>query len=423
MLNIKNKIFHGPFHNYFDRNDNFHCYVNFNIYQFIKHYSSFPQIYDNEQFWNNISNLILFDFYLVSEIEEQVTNTQKIKKINFQDVETINLYDSNRVLTFHVNTDTSNLRGKYLLKGVVRFQDKFYEYLKQFLSGQINDVFLGLDKNIVTYKAETIVNSFDKKYINQFKPLNLPSTYEFVSDYINFVDRSIKIINLGDSYRQNLTLSEFNNFIQINEKEREKVLDGVVPLTSCIIDNVNSPLTFNVVTKQGSIPEYLNLSMSILDKMKNRENYVNYNYGNNLFINNQTTKSKRKEERKSYEAINSIQSTACEDTITYTNELPKLAESKILFISTFFDNFSNILIDNYWAENPEILPAYLFDIVTRFNIFYLSDFSETNMKEKWNQLTKENISNLNKKRYLCKITTDNLHIQDNLIENYFVLEI
>jgi hypothetical protein len=44
------------------------------------------------------------------------------------------------------------------------------------------------------------------------------------------------------------------------------------------------------------------------------------------------------------------------------------------------------------------------------------------MYETWEPLTKESLNLLNNGRYLCMISADKDYINDEIIENYFILE-
>ena len=80
---------------YFDRNNNLNCYVSFNFIEFLKTYSSFPEIYDDPAF--SASDLLRFDFLLQS-------NNNKLTKAT--NVEQINLLNNSNILTFFINLDT-----------------------------------------------------------------------------------------------------------------------------------------------------------------------------------------------------------------------------------------------------------------------------------------------------------------------------
>ena len=125
-VNKNHRLFNTPFHYYFDRNNNLNCYVSFNFIEFLKTYSSFPEIYDDPAF--SALNLIQFDFLL------QSSNNKLIKATNTQQ---INLYNNPNIITFFINFDSSTIPNEFFIKGVLKYKDGFYDYLVKISNDEI----------------------------------------------------------------------------------------------------------------------------------------------------------------------------------------------------------------------------------------------------------------------------------------------
>ena len=109
-VNKNYRIFNTPFHYYFDRNNNLNCYVSFNFIEFLKTYSSFPEIYDDPAF--SASDLLRFDFLLQS-------NNNKLTKAT--NVEQINLFNNPNILTFFVNFESSIIPNEFFIKAIIKY--------------------------------------------------------------------------------------------------------------------------------------------------------------------------------------------------------------------------------------------------------------------------------------------------------------
>ena len=80
-VNKNYRLFNTPFHYYFDRDDNLNCYISFSIKEFLKTYSSFPEIYDDPVFSSNILNYLEFKF-LLQTIEGKIIKAENIEFLN-----------------------------------------------------------------------------------------------------------------------------------------------------------------------------------------------------------------------------------------------------------------------------------------------------------------------------------------------------
>lgn len=413
MLDKTTRIFNSPFHFYFDRSDNFNCYVSFNVYEFLKNYSTYPETYEIEEFYTSVRDSIKLDFYLYIEDKDSIRlhTEQQIKISNVQE---ISLVDSNKIKTYFLNIETENIYRDYRVKGVVTFSDTVYDYIQKFIQKNISlEIFPEIYK---------IKDSYEKKYYNLFSVFVPNSTHEFYSEVISFYKKSVKVSNLYQIFNSSITKQSLLDYIEIYEKAKGLMYDGNLPITSYYVDNKVYSLNYNVQQKEGNTNDYLRLSMSLLNNLKNRDDYKKFSFNNNVYLLNELTTRKKIKTVNLYQTISAIQSDACENQIQ-NSKTPELPDSDILLITTFFDNFPIINVNDFWAEDPKRISVYLLDLLTKYNIFYLSNIQESTLDESWKNLTKEELQNLNSGRYLCMISADQDYIQDSIIENYFVLEI
>lgn len=422
MLSKTTRIFNSPFHFYFDRNNNFNCFVSFNIYEFLKNSSTYPDIYDVEEFYKGVVDSVKIDFYLVLEDKDSI-RLHTEQQIKIDNVQVVSLFNTNKLKTYLLNIDARSINRNYRVKGEISYSDKIYLYIQQFLQGNVANTLFAKDRKTFLDIANTFRNAHEKKYYNTFNTSIPSSTHEFYSEVINFSKKSIKISNLYTIYSPFINRDSLTNFVKTYETIKNVSYDGELPITSFILDNEFYSLDYNLGKKTGDPQNHLKLSMSLLDDSRNRKDYKTYSYQNNLFLVNETTKRKTNETQKSYEYISSIQSSACEDPITKNDKTPELLGSDILLTSAFLDSYPIINFNEYWLGDSKIIPVYLLEILTKYNIMYLTEISEPSLNENWNQLTKEKLENLTSGRYLCLISANQDYIQNNIIENYFVLEV
>ena len=401
------------FHFYFDRNDDFNCYMSFNIIEFLKFNSQFPEIYDNDEFAFYIKNSLKFNFYLQNNDN---------KNFEFDHYETVKLFESDEVITFFLHSETKKLVGKYLVKCLVTFEDGFYEYLVNSLDGKIDGPLFGLTESKFQILAKEIKVILDKKNTNQKGICNLQRTYEFFSDYINFEKKEIKVSNLYEIFSKILSVKSFNDFITLKETSKQTIYNGTVPITSYIKDTKSLDLDFKLKDKTGSISNHLDLSISLLNNLKNKLDYKQAGFIENIFLPEKIVRQVPRTEIKPYETILSVQSDACDNSLFIKPVIKELLDSDIILMATFLNNFGIIDINEYWVDNIPLLPVYLIEILTKYNIFYLKEINESSMYETWLPLTKDILNNLGADRYLCMISVDKMYIQNSLIENYFILE-
>lgn len=410
-MNKNYRLFNTPFHYHFDRDDNLNCYLSFSIKEFIKAYSSFPEIYDDPNFTTNILNLLEFKFLLES-VDKKIVNAES--------VELMNMFDNLSIITFYSKFTSATIPQNFLIKVVVKFRDGFYDYLVKIANNEIINPLLILPAGDINVFSKTLKLNFDKKYTNFYKPTNESSEYEFISDYIKLVDRKIKISNLYDIYSPAINYQNYLTFLIKKELEKQELYDGRVPITSYIKDKIIKYLNFNLKEKTGEVDNHLDLSLSLLSNLNNRMNYKRLSFSNNIFIND--TRKIDKTTLLPSDTISSLQSNSCENEIMKTQQEQEFKDSDILYLTTFLSNFDIIDINEYWADNIKIIPIYLLEILTNYNVYYLSDINEQNMHETWKQLTKQELNNLNVGKYLCMISADKPYIQNSMIEKYFVLE-
>lgn len=421
MLSKTTRIFNSPFHFYFDRNENFNCFVTFNVYEFLKNYSTYPQIYDIEEFYRQVLSSFNIEFYLLLEDKDSIRlHTEQLIKIS--DTQIVDLFNNNKLKTYLLNFDARSINRNYRVKGKISFSDKIYSYIQQFLQGNVTNTLFADDKKTFLDIANTFRNAHEKKYYNTFNSFIPNSTHEFYSEVINFSKKSIKVSNLYEIFAPFINRDTLRNFIKTSETVKNVTYDGNLPINSYILDKQFYSLNYDVGKKVGNPENYLKLSMSLLDNSKNRTDYKRYSYENNLFLVNDVTKRKSNETQKTYEYISAVQSTACENSITKNSTVPELLGSDVLLTSTFLDNYPILNFNEYWIGEPNKIPIYLLEILTKYNVMYLTDTTES-LDEKWQQLTKDKLENLTSGKYLCMISADQDYIQNNIIENYFVLEV
>lgn len=421
MLNKTTRIFNSPFHFYFDRNENFNCFITFNVYEFLKNYSTYPQIYDIEEFYRQVLSSFNIEFYLSLEDKDSIRlHTEQLIKIS--NTQIVDLFNNNKLKTYLLNFDARSINRSYRIKGKISFSDKIYSYIQQFLQGNVTNTLFADNKKTFLDIANTFRNAHEKKYYNTFNSFIPNSTHEFYSEVINFSKKSIKVSNLYEIFAPFINRDTLRNFIKTSETVKNITYDGNLPINSYILDKQFYSLNYDVGKKIGNPENHLKLLMSLLDNSKNRSDYKRYSYENNLFLVNDITKRKLNETQKTYEYISAVQSTACENPITKNNIIPELLGSDILLTSTFLDNYPILNFNEYWVGEPNKIPIYLLEILTKYNVMYLTDTTET-LDEKWEQLTKDKLENLTSGKYLCMISADQDYIQNNIIENYFVLEV
>lgn len=421
MLNKTTRIFNSPFHFYFDRNENFNCFITFNVYEFLKNYSTYPQIYDIEEFYRQVLSSFNIEFYLSLEDKDSIRlHTEQLIKIS--NTQIVDLFNNNKLKTYLLNFDARSINRSYRIKGKISFSDKIYSYIQQFLQGNVTNTLFADNKKTFLDIANTFRNAHEKKYYNTFNSFIPNSTHEFYSEVINFSKKSIKVSNLYEIFAPFINRDTLRNFIKTSETVKNITYDGNLPINSYILDKQFYSLNYDVGKKIGNPENHLKLLMSLLDNSKNRSDYKRYSYENNLFLVNDITKRKLNETQKTYEYISAVQSTACENSITKNNIIPELLGSDILLTSTFLDNYPILNFNEYWVGEPNKIPIYLLEILTKYNVMYLTDTTET-LDEKWEQLTKDKLENLTSGKYLCMISADQDYIQNNIIENYFVLEV
>lgn len=409
-VNKNYRLFNTPFHYYFDRDDNLNCYISFSIKEFLKTYSSFPEIYDDPVFSSNILNYLEFKF-LLQTIEGKI--------IKAENIEFLNIFDNTNIITFFSKFKNTTIPQNFLVKVVVKFRDGFYDYLAKIANDEIANPLLILPAGDTKIFSKTLKLNFDKKFTNFYKPTNESSQYEFISDYIKSVDRRVKVSNLYDIYSSRINYENYFEFLTAKEEEKKEFYNGRVPITSYIKDKNINYLNFNLREKTGELDKHLDLSISLLDNLKNRMDYKKLSFSNNIFINDT-----RKIDRTTLlpnDTISSLQSNSCENEIMKADR-QELLDSDMLYITTFLSNFDIIDINEYWANNIKVIPVYLLEILTNYNIYYLSNIDEQNLHETWKQLTKEELLQLNTGKYLCMIRADKPYIQNSIIENYFILE-
>ena len=409
MLNdASNREFNSTFHHYFDRNDNFNCYVIFNFLEFIKSKSEFPQIYNEK-----ILEKLQFRFYLQNE---DATNIKEIKNVS-----KYRLFENNSIITFFLVHDAKKIKGNYQIKCTINFEDEFYNFISNTPVDEASQYF-----NLTEYEYATIVSQLkpimDVKYVNQFKPSNLSMVYELFSDFIKFDDKSVKISNLFDIYKNSISFLTYSKFIKDKEAEKQYTYDSTLPITKYIKDQKTYDLKFNLKEKKGNLNNYLDLSLSLLKNSTNRDNYKKTSSLNNIFLKNITNKNKNKRTVSPYNFIDSLQSTVCETNIFADITTESFKDSDILYITTFLDNYDFLRIDDFWTNSYENLPVYLLDIATKYTVYYLDDINKYSMYEIWKPLTKDSLNLLNQGKYLCMICADKEYVNKELIENYFILE-
>lgn len=414
MLNKNNRIFNSPFHFFFDRNDNFNCFVSFNFYEFLKNYATYPELYEIDEFYNLVKSSVILEFYLVLEDKDSI-RLHTEQQIKIQNLQEINLLNNAKITSYILNIPTTNINRKYTIKGVVTFSGNTYTYLQQFL-----------DRNIdlqLFSEAHKIKDTFEKKYYNSFSSFVPSSTYEFYSDVIDFSKKLTKVSVLHKIFNTAISRQTLSEHIQTYETIKGVKYDGNLPITTFIVDNREYSFNYNIQAKQGSTDEYLRLSMSLLNNLINRKDYKKFSYANNIYLLDNLAETKNNETVKPYEYISAIQSDACESEVQQSVKVPALLDSDILLVSTFFDNFSIIKPDDFWVEDTKAISVYLLELLTKYNIVYLSNIDSSTLNESWSQLTKEELQNLNSGKYLCMISADQDYIQNSIIENYFILEI
>lgn len=408
LNNASNREFNSIFHHYFDRNNNFNCYVTFNFLEFIKSQSEFPQIYNQK-----ILERLQFRFYLQNEDKTSIKEIKNISKYN--------LFSNESIITFFLMYDTENIKGNYQVKCTINFEDEFYNFINNTPISEASEYF-----NLTEYEYVTIVSQLkpimDTKYINQFKPSNLAMVYEFFSDFINFYDKDVKISNLFDIYKNSINFETYSKFIQDKESEKQYTYDSTLPITKYIKDQKIYDLVFNLEEKKGNLNNYLDLSLSLLNNSKNRDDYKKTSSSNNIFLKNAANTNIKKASINPYNFIDSLQSTACETNIFADITIELFKDSDILYITTFLDNYDFLKVDDFWTSNYENMPVYLLDIATKYTVYYLEKIDENSMYEDWKLLTKGSLNSLKQGKYLCMICADRDYVSKELIENYFILE-
>jgi hypothetical protein len=408
-----NTQFNTIFHHYFDRGDNLNCYVSFNFINFIKSSSEFPEIYDDANFLSKILEQVQFRFYLQNE---NATNIKEIKNIS-----RYRIFPDQPIITFFLRHDVKQIKGNYQIRCLINFEDQFYKFINEVPPNEACVYF-----NLSEYQYSTIISDLkliiEKKFINQFQPSNLAQTYEFYSDYIKIVDKSIKVSNLFDIYRNIITFEAYDNFIRQKELEKQYTYDSILPITKYIKDQKIYDLIFGLKTKTGNLNNYLDLSLSLLFNSLNRSDYKKTSSLENIFLENIVQTKPNKKAINPYDFISSLQSTACETSIFSALDIEKFKESDILYIATFLENYDFLRVDDFWTSDYKNMPVYLLDIATKYNVYYLSKINDDSMYETWEPLTKESLNLLNNGRYLCMISADKDYINNEIIENYFILE-
>lgn len=380
----------------------------FNLVEFLKYNSSEPEIYDIPGFLEIIKNSIKFNFFLIDD---------NGKSYKIDDVKEMGIFDNQDILSFLIKIDASSVAGKYYVRGEILYTDKFYDFLsiKQ-LTSDINSA----DRYQENIYINQLKNILDIKYTNQCKPYNLNQQYEFISEYVLIDNKQTKISNLYDIFSETVKKEDFDNFIGSIEVSKGQSYDGFVPLTKYLFNDQEIELDYNFINKNGNISSYLNLSMSLLNQRD--FDYKQIDFLKNIFNNDKKLSKKSEKNIKMFETISSLQSDSRIKQVFSNQTITEILDSDILYISSFFDNF-NINIDNFWASDYKLLPIYLLEIMTTYKIYYLKEINKFSMFEVWSELTNQERQNLQKGKYLCTFAADNVQVQNNIIENYFILEV
>ena len=412
LNNILDKSFNSTFHHYFDRDDNFNCYVSFNFIEFMKYNSQYPQIYNDENLVSKILDLLQFRFFL--------QNTDFTNILEIKEVSKIDLFSNNNLTTFFIKHDSKKIRGDYQLRCQINFEDQFYNWSTNTSVTEASKYF-----NLTEYQYVVFIKDarqiIETKFTTQFKPSNLARTYEFFSDFIKFKDKQVKASNLYDIYKQKISYQEYVNFINNKEIEKQATYYSNLPLIKYIKDGLEYDLKFDLKNKTGDVKNYLDLTLSLLSDSKNRDDYKKTSSLNNIYIKNLMS-NRKVESVKTYEYISAIQSTACETDIYSNISTESFKDSDILYVATFFDNYDFIQVNDLWENEYRNIPVYILDIATKYNVYYLEKIEEKSLYEKWNLLTKDALNVLSTGTYLCMISSDRDFINNNIMENYFLLE-
>lgn len=401
----QDRLYNSNFHYYFDRNNNFHSYVFFNFVEFYKDY--FPNAYfytQYDDFVEFIKNNIIFNFYLQDD-----SNT---KILNFENAVILPYYSQN-FLFFKITKNAIQYSEKFKIVCRISFEDQFYNYIS---SDKNNPILIQNPYEYEIYKNYT-KNILDKKYVNDYKPINLKQTYEFESENINFSENVYKVSNLYEIFSENISLTNYTNFIDKYENIKKISYSGRVPLTSYIKQKNVYNLNFDIENKKGDSSNHLELILATINHNKTID------YKETSFLKNTFIDEERKAPTKTikmFDHITSIESNSCEIELFKEQKLKELLGTNILYVSTFFDSF-DIKDYSYWIEDYNLLPVYILELMTDYNIYYLSNIDENSLFEEWTPLLKTSLSDLKNTYCLCKIVSNNNILQDYLIENYFML--
>lgn len=406
--------FYDNFHYYFDRNKFLNIYFSFNFIELLKTLSSIPRGFVEkykEFFIQNYSiNLFLYDL-----------DNKFIKNINIK--EKFNLFEDVDLDTYNAVVDSSDLKGKYKIVGVLNFNQSFYDYVlikSREITASVED------KNYFN-KLKIILNESKFSYTNS--KAQIGSKYSFESGEIDFNTASFYASNLYEIYKRKIKIETYSRFIEKLSLEKGVEYDGNIPLTKYIAakqkeyEEIN--LNFNLIEKTGDRSSYQNLLMAVLQDVESPFNYKEFSSLQNIYVVDGSKERKKTQSIQTYEKLNdNLQSLVCDNNIfsqTRESVLRDFKDSEVLLLATYINNVKDLEIDNFWREDFTLIPIYIIDIMTNYNVYFLESINKNSMSDNWKLLTREEIQNLKSGKYLCKIIPTQQYINKFLIENYFVL--
>lgn len=404
----ENRIYHSNVSYWIDREDFLHCVVTFNFIQFLSDRSSHPQIYDNAAFQKHINALLEFKFYLEDgEIFEE-----------FDEVRELNLAQSEKLKTFLAIKKVNKIKGSFEFKGSIRFQDGFYKFVEQKVLENIETSEFGLDDYNDKILMIELKNIMDKKYQSTFSPSTTDMFYEFYHPNIKIPENKLQVSFLRKLASNTIDLETYLTFIAERESDMNSQYSSNLPIFSWE-ENRAGPkrLSYDLEEKTGQLENYLTLSMKIL----RNENYIDSDYLNGISV-LPDAKRLRNVTQNSFGKIEGIQSDSCENELFSSTMPTDLKDSDLLYISYFLNNFDKIDINDYWIKFPLLLPVYLLEIISKYNVYYRSNIEEGSLYESWELLETKSVGDLPSGKYLCKICPNLMYLQDYIIENYFILE-
>lgn len=397
LFDIERKYYDG-IHFYFDRDRALNVLFTLNFIELLKESVGVSRefLYENSE---KILRNLFVDVYLLN------TKNKEIKKTN--NLTNIPLFKNKNLITYKTSIPARNLVGEYKVFVEIKFPNYMHDYLTTTLENP---------------ESSTLKLIIERPIANfAYNATNFSNLYTFESELLNFATDGCFISNLFGIYQEFLRTSEYLEYLSAQESLRGAVYDGSLPITNFIVQGKLIETTINLETKIGDRRPYEELAMRLIQKSENYFDYKNLASSNSIYLESESNRLNRSSIQ-TFEKIESLSSDTCDNNIFKDLSTQKeLSGTDMLYLATYYKEFGNFGGENFWKDDFSLIPAYIFNTADLCEVYYVSSINENSMTNSWAKLTKENINSLESGSYLCKITSKKDFLNNNLIENYFIL--